>query len=307
NQQEIFAFADAEKLDVVVYNLLSNAIKFTPEGKAITVAINALPGGEYFSIAIQDQGPGVPKEQLEEIFELFREIEHPAGRELKGTGIGLALSREFVRLHKGTIRAENNSDGGLTMTVELRLGAAHFENQQIAAVVDPPIATIPDEPIGQQMHSLSTNPQAPLISPPHGASMSPAEAPLVLLVEDNDELRSFIEGQLNKHYRVVTAGDGEEGLQKANDLAPDLIVSDIMMPKMDGIQLLDRIKNDENTSHIPVVLLSAKYSIESQIEGLRYGADYYITKPFNNEFLIASINNLIHQRKKLFEALVGKA
>ncbi|HEV9038002.1 MAG TPA: two-component regulator propeller domain-containing protein, partial [Puia sp.] len=316
NQQEIFAFADAEKLDVVIYNLLSNAIKFTPEGKAITVAINALPGGEYFSIAIQDQGPGVPKEQLEEIFELFREIEHPAGRELKGTGIGLALSREFVRLHKGTIRAENNSDGGLTMTVELRLGAAHFEKQQIAAVVDPPMTTnVPEEPIGQQMHSLPVStPQAPLISPPHGAlmspphgaSMSPAEAPLVLLVEDNDELRSFIEGQLNKHYRVVTAGDGEEGLQKANDLAPDLIVSDIMMPKMDGIQLLDRIKNDENTSHIPVVLLSAKYSIESQIEGLRYGADYYITKPFNNEFLIASINNLIHQRKKLFEALVGK-
>ena len=107
-------------------------------------------------------------------------------------------------------------------------------------------------------------------------------------------------------YRIETAKDGEEGLQKAVSLIPDLIVSDIMMPKMDGIQMLDKIKNDVNTSHIPVVLLSAKYSIESQIEGLKYGADYYITKPFNNEFLVASIDNLLRQRKKLFESMLEK-
>jgi DNA-binding response OmpR family regulator len=105
---------------------------------------------------------------------------------------------------------------------------------------------------------------------------------------------------------VETAKDGEEGMQKAINLIPDLIVSDIMMPKMDGIQMLDAVKNNVNTSHIPVVLLSAKYSVESQIEGLKYGADYYITKPFNIEFLIASIDNLLRQRKKLFEALVAK-
>jgi YesN/AraC family two-component response regulator len=123
-------------------------------------------------------------------------------------------------------------------------------------------------------------------------------------VEDNDELRTFLKGQLSEFYRVETAKDGHEGFVKAINLIPELIVSDIMMPVMDGIQLLDKIKNDINTSHIPVVLLSAKYSIESQIEGLKYGADYYITKPFNNEFLIASIDNLLRQRKKLFESLV---
>lgn len=294
--QEIFAWADAEKLDVVIYNLLSNAIKFTPEGKAISIIIKSPPEGEFFFIAMQDQGPGVPKEKLEEIFELFREVENTYGRELKGTGIGLALAREFVTLHDGKIWAENNTDGGLTITVKLRLGAEHFSNRQISFVDAPMVTTVQEEPVEQRGQT-------------HIAGMDAAksqETPLVLLVEDNDELRSFIEGQLDQHYRVVTAGDGKEGLQKANDLAPDLIVSDIMMPKIDGIQMLDRIKNDENTSHIPVVLLSARYSIESQIEGLRYGADCYITKPFNTEFLVASIDNLIYQRKKLFKRLIEK-
>jgi signal transduction histidine kinase/DNA-binding response OmpR family regulator/streptogramin lyase len=298
DRQEIFAWADVEKLDVVIYNLLSNAIKFTSGGKSINIIIKSPPEEEFFFIAIRDQGPGVPEEKLEEIFELFREVENTNGRELKGTGIGLALSREFVKLHDGKIWAENNTDGGLTITVKLRLGTEHFKNQQISFVDASVVRTIHEEPIEQQVHS-------PGAGSVRGAAKNEG-TPLVLLVEDNDELRSFIEGQLNQHYRVVTAGNGKDGLQKAADLAPDLIVSDIMMPGIDGIQLLDRIKNDENTSHIPVVLLSAKYSIESQIEGLKYGADYYITKPFNTEFLITSINNLIRQRKKLFEALVEK-
>jgi len=137
------------------------------------------------------------------------------------------------------------------------------------------------------------------------SSASP-QAPLVLLVEDNDELRTFLSSQLSEFYRVEVAKNGEEGWKKAVQLIPDLILSDIMMPVMDGIQMLDKIKNDINTSHIPVVLLSARYSIESRMEGLRYGADCYITKPFHNEFLIASIDNLLRQRKKLFNSLVNK-
>src|SRR6185437_13622412 len=160
----------------------------------------------------------------------------------------------------------------------------------------PTETSVHEENLGQQAHP-------PIVR--NDAAKSPG-GPLVLLVEDNDELRSFIEDQLSEHYRVVTAGNGEEGLQKANDLAPDLIVSDIVMPGMGGIEMLDRIKNEENTSHIPVVLLSAKCSVESHIEGLKYGADHYITKPFNTEFLVAAIHNLIHQRKKLFETLVAR-
>lgn len=296
DQKELFAWVDAEKLDVVVYNLLANAIKFTPEERSINIFIRSIASAQSFSIAVQDQGSGVPKEKLSAIFELFQEGEHTNGRELKGTGIGLALSREFVNLHGGTIWAENNKDGGLTVTVQLKSGSEHYKQKEVSFVDAPQPLPVVEKPIEQR-----------ILSQIEGNGLSQKqEAPLVLLVEDNDELRAFIKGQLSEYYTVETAKDGEEGWQKAIHLSPDLIVSDIMMPKMDGLQMLDKIKNDVNTSHIPVVLLSAKYSIESQIEGLRYGADYYITKPFNNEFLIASIDNLLRQRKKLFEALVEK-
>jgi signal transduction histidine kinase/ligand-binding sensor domain-containing protein/DNA-binding response OmpR family regulator len=291
DEKELMAWVDAEKLDVVVYNLLANAIKFTPEGKSIKILIRSLVSMQSFSIAVQDQGPGVPREKLSAIFELFQEGEHTNGRKLKGTGIGLALSREFVNLHGGKIWAENNKDGGLTVTVQLKSGSEHYKQKEVSFVdVPQTLPVVAGVPRLEDVAHLS----------------SPSGTPVVLLVEDNDELRTFIKGQLSEYYTVETARDGEEGLQKALNLIPDLIVSDIMMPKMDGLQMLDRVKNDVNTSHIPVVLLSAKYSIESQIEGLRYGADYYITKPFNNEFLIASIDNLLRQRKKLFDALVEK-
>ncbi|MBO9202488.1 MULTISPECIES: hybrid sensor histidine kinase/response regulator transcription factor [Niastella] len=296
DQKECIAWVDAEKLDVVIYNLLANAIKFTPEGRSIRILISADPAVQSFTIAVQDQGPGVPKDKLEQIFELFQEGAHTNGRELKGTGIGLALSREFVQLHGGNIWAENNPGGGLTVTVKLQLGAEHYKQQDASFVEQPATTPVVERPIEQQVLSQIEG---------NGVHQN-SEAPLVLLVEDNDELRAFIKAQLSEYYRVETAKDGAEGLQKVIQLIPDLVVSDIMMPKMDGLQMLEKIKNDENTSHIPVVLLSAKYSIESQIEGLRYGADYYIPKPFNNEFLIASIDNLLHQRKKLFEALVEK-
>lgn len=294
--KELFVWVDDEKLDVVIYNLIGNAVKFTPEGKSIRILISSLPAEQSFSIAVYDQGHGVPADKLEEIFELFQEGDNLKGRALKGTGIGLALSREFIHLHGGKIWAENNTDGGLTVVVKLKTGAEHYPQEAVSAVDGHTMASAVEKPIEQQILAGLGN---------SGMSQN-QEAALVLLVEDNDELRIFIKGQLSEHYRVETATDGEEGLQKAISLVPDLIVSDIMMPEMDGIQMLDKIKNDVNTSHIPVVLLSAKYSIESQIEGLRYGADYYITKPFNNAFLIASIDNLLLQRKKLFEGLVEK-
>jgi signal transduction histidine kinase/ligand-binding sensor domain-containing protein/DNA-binding response OmpR family regulator len=294
-QKELIAWVDAEKLDVIVYNIIGNAVKFTPEGKAIQIFIRTIIEEHSFSIAVYDQGPGVAKEKLEDIFELFHEGEQVGNRQLKGTGIGLSLSREFVKLHGGDIWAEKNEDGGLTVTVKLKLGSEHYKGD--VSFVD-------------LLHTSNVYPkkveQQLLPSLAHASFNKDNEAPLVLLVEDNDELRVFIKGQLSEFYRVQVAQNGEEGFGKALSLLPDLIVSDIMMPVMDGIQMLDKIKNDVNTSHIPVVLLSAKYSIESQIEGLKYGADYYITKPFNNEFLIASIENLLRQRKKLFERLVEK-
>ncbi|SIT22264.1 Two component regulator propeller [Filimonas lacunae] len=291
---ELFVTVDAEKLDVVIYNLIGNAIKFTPEQKFIKIYIQSIAEEQSFSIAVYDQGCGVPAEKLEAIFELFQEGDNVKNRALKGTGIGLALSREFILLHGGKIWAENNADGGLTVSVTLKTNADKQETAN-AGKVDTSMTAV-GVPGQQQLLPAAVDNDA----------LPGEEAALVLLVEDNDELRAFIKAQLSAHYRVETAHDGEEGLRKALHLLPDLIVSDIMMPNMDGIQMLDKIKHDVNTSHIPVVLLSARYSVESQIEGLRYGADYYITKPFHNDFLIASINNLLQQRRQLFEALMEK-
>ncbi|MEI6948377.1 two-component regulator propeller domain-containing protein [Paraflavisolibacter sp. H34] len=296
-QKSLMAWVDAEKLETVLYNLLGNAFKFTPDGKTITINIRPVPGENYFTIEVSDQGPGVAPDKLQAIFELYYEGEQRAGTDLKGTGIGLALARELVALHGGTIKAANNEQGGLAVSVQLPLGRDHFDPAQVTFVEAPvPAAPVPGKTIGEQL----------LPQPRYAEAPKGAETPMVLLVEDNDELRSFLKGQLGEVYRVEAAANGAEGWQKARELMPDLIVSDIMMPVMDGIQLLDKVRNDRETSHIPVVLLSAKYAVESQVEGLKYGADYYITKPFENEFLLACIDNLLRQRKSLFEALVEK-
>jgi signal transduction histidine kinase/DNA-binding response OmpR family regulator len=291
-QPEVIAWVDAEKLDIVIFNLLANAVKFTPEGKAIAINMAQLPAEQSFLIAVSDQGPGVDADKLKDIFDLFYEADHPATTQ-KGSGIGLALSKELVHLHGGDIWAVNNESGGLTVSVVIKIGSG--PDKQSEPTIDdmhhePPVYPETEHHELPQVVQATDNPQAPL----------------VLLVEDNDELRLFLSSQLSEFYRVEVAGNGEEGWKKAVQLIPDLIVSDIMMPVMDGIQMLDKIKSDINTSHIPVVLLSARYSIESRIEGLRYGADCYITKPFHNEFLIASIDNLLRQRKKLFDLLVSK-
>lgn len=296
SKPELLAWVDAEKLDVIIYNILGNALKFTPDRKSISVFIKEHPAEECFSIAVSDQGPGVPKEQLKDIFELFYEGDHPQERTLKGTGIGLALCREFVELHEGKIWATNNEQTGLTVTFKLKIKPSSFGDKGTAAV-QPPEKQFNKDNIEKPIIASTTKPNN---------RVQGSQAPLVLLVEDNDELRNFLSEQLGEYYRVEVAKDGQEGLRKAVDLVPDLVLSDIMMPIMDGIQLLDKVKNSVSTSHIPVVLLSAKHSIESQVEGLKYGADYYITKPFSNEFLVASINNLLNQRKKLFESLFQK-
>jgi DNA-binding response OmpR family regulator len=293
--QHLYAWLDAEKLDVIIYNLLGNAVKFTHEGKMIKMLIAFSPHEENFSIAVHDQGAGVEEEQLKNIFELFYEGEHAAARELKGTGIGLALSKEFVHLHGGEIWAYNNKDGGLTVTFKLKVDPKHCAGDEVST------APMREKPLNGK--SLEQQRQTP---PTYSHVAKDSQSPLILLVEDNDDLRTFLNNQLSEYYRVETARNGEEGLDKAIALFPDLIVSDIMMPVMDGIQMLDKIKSNLNTSHIPVVLLSARYSIESQIEGLEYGADFYITKPFNSEILKASIDNLLRQRKKLFESIVQK-
>lgn len=293
-QQQIPAWIDAEKMDIVIYNILANAFKFTSAGKEINIAISMDSVKETINIEISDQGGGVAADHLADIFELYYEGDHGDGQNLKGTGIGLALSKELVELHHGKISAQNNSRHGLTATVEIRMGKDHFIDDEVMFVDQPVIEH-------ELWKTMEGSPQTIAAEVTHNQD---EKLPLVLLVEDNNELRTFLNIQLSELYRVETAENGAVGLCKALELLPDIILSDVMMPVMNGIEMLDQLKNNHTTSHIPVVILSAKFSIENQIEGLNYGADYYITKPFHNDFLIASIQNLLQKRKKIFEMLM---
>ncbi|HEY4327498.1 MAG TPA: two-component regulator propeller domain-containing protein [Mucilaginibacter sp.] len=287
----VYAWIDADKIETVLYNLISNAYKFTPVNRKITVNIRT--DYELVFIEVKDEGCGVVPEELKLIFELYHEGKHPESAGLKGSGIGLALAKDLVELHKGQINAVNNPRGGLSVTVQLPIAANHI----IAASNDNAIDARPgnktvDEALINEEEFM---PEASVM----------ASAPFLLLVEDNTDMRSFLKSQLGGTYRVEVAENGVLGLKMAQEKQPDLILSDIMMPEMDGIEMLYHLKNDVVTSHIPVVLLSAKNAIENQIKGLQYGADFYISKPFDNELLFAAVANILTKRKNYLDSITS--
>jgi CheY-like chemotaxis protein/AraC-like DNA-binding protein len=292
----LFVRFDPDKMETVLYNLLSNAFKYAPVGTTVTVSINAsaIPG--EIALCVADQGCGVPDNDLLNIFNLYHESYHPDTRTLKGTGIGLALVKDFVELHGGSVVAQNGENGGLQIIMKIPL------------VTDAGSEEVNYTPAGYAADNLFLDrPSGKTIDDGVSIHLTNAEdTPLLLLVEDNDDMRKFIRTQLQSHYKVEVAENGKAGLDKAQKIMPDLILSDVMMPKLDGIQMLDMLKNNELTSHIPVILLSAKSAIESQVAGLTYGADYYITKPFNNAFLLAAVNNILNQRKKIVQKISSK-
>lgn len=281
SEETIIASIDEEKMDSVVFNLLSNAFKFTPEKGAISVVVRESLEANKVQIEVKDTGVGVPKNQEESLFTVFSSYHRADQENYTGTGIGLALSRELVELHGGKLTYQPTKGGGATFCVELK-SIPQKNKQQIV-------------PIGQKRPGVNGK---ELVGVSRRTVRNKSR---ILIVEDNQELRMFLHMQLGDDFLVEGAANGKEGLQKAIELQPDIILSDVMMPVMDGIQLLEQIKNNFDTSHIPVVLLTAKSSVESKIEGLRYGADAYMTKPFNNEQLKAQLENLLHQRVLLRE------
>jgi len=279
----LVGWLDRHKFEVIFYNLLGNAIKFSDDGAKIWIKLNSADRPGYFQLTVADEGRGVSDNDLHQIFNLYFQGSHLPLTGIKGTGIGLALSKELVDLHQGKIWATHNHPRGLKITLELEQSQAalNYQYQGSTQVEDPE-------------SEIELNESNTLIK---------RDLPSLLIVEDNQDLQKFLKDKFLDTYLVTTASDGEEGLEKARAMIPNLILSDVMMPKKDGIQLLDELKNDGSTSHIPVILLSAKFSIESQIEGLKYGADYYLAKPFNFALLKAAVDNIIIRRKYAFQQI----
>jgi DNA-binding response OmpR family regulator len=290
---EIEAWFDQDKLEKVFFNLLSNAFKFTADGGHIALLITQ--NDTSIDIRVRDNGVGIEPEFQEQIFKRFYERSDTRQTMIKGTGIGLAISKQMVALHRGEIAVENNRDEifhkGTTFTVRLPKGYAHFDEQveiKQGSSKQPlqhyhPI--IPD-------HSVIASPQIDEIQ------ASSDQLSKLLIVEDNADVRTYIQQVFSDTYQIVIAENGEEGLKEAEKELPDLIISDVMMPKMDGITFCHQIKTTLETSHIPVILLTARTASLFKIEGLKTGADDYLTKPFNPEELRLRVRNTIKSRQE---------
>ncbi len=277
------AVYDKDKLEKIITNLLSNAFKYTPEGGEITVVLHT--DGTHLSFEVSDTGAGMSKEEVEKVFERFYRVE---GTEAKGSGIGLALTKELVELHNGQINISSTVGKGTTFKVRLPYRKIDLPD---SILVVKPTAENQEQP---QMESPTT------ARPKQETSADP-ELPLVLVVEDNADLREFIGGMLSDAYRVLKAVDGLQSERMASEHIPDVVISDVMMPGQDGYALCHRLKTNKKTSHIPVILLTAKAGQSNKMEGLNRGADAYLTKPFDEKELLIRVKNLIAARQKIWE------
>lgn len=263
---------DPEKMRQVLNNILKNALKFSPKNSV--VSIETFVRKNRLHIEIADEGRGIPDDQKKKVFERFYQYEGQTIAE--GTGIGLAIAKEFVEIHGGTIRIEDNHPRGTTFIIEIPL-------QDSPTSFSPEIKEV-HCPKAQEFKRMDRH------------------KPSLLIVEDHHQIRHYIKSCLENEYRFYEAENGKIGIEMARERLPDLIISDIMMPETDGLELIRVLKNDVSTSHIPIILLTARGALEDKIAGLEHGADDYLVKPFNKEELEARVRNLLDNRKRLREA-----
>jgi len=288
--ENLYVSYDQDKVERILFNLLSNAFKFTPSGGTVTVELRQLPdqdGRVLLELKVRDSGIGIPKDRLEKIFDRFFQNETSSSILNQGSGIGLSITKEFVKMHRGEISVESAPNLGSVFTVSLSL--------------------IPVELAGQQQNDPKNT---DLPNPEHDGNAEKKEpadkrlrlknAPVILLVEDNEDFRFYLKDNLGLYYNIVEASNGKEGWQKTLSVHPHLIVSDISMPEMNGKKLCAKLKSDGRTKHIPIILLTALTAEEEQLKGLETGANDFMTKPFNFEILHSKIKNLLtlHQTFK---------
>lgn len=288
-KESFHMYFDKDNVQKILNNLLSNAFKFTPDQGRISVDISN--DSKCYIIEVRDSGKGIPEAQIPLVFERFQQLENDVDGQQAGSGIGLALIKELVELHHGKIKVESEIDVGSVFKVMLPVRDIVYKNDQIASPYNADHAVIVD----QELTPIKNDSE----SPSSETEQHERTIPIVLIVEDNEDLRNYIKQTMSVSYHVMEAKDGLEGKEMAIETVPDIIISDLMMPKMDGIELCDAIRGDQKTSHIPLILLTAKANIESRLEGLQSGADDYLTKPFDAEELLVRVKNLVEQRRKL--------
>ena len=295
-----FHLIDSRKVQQVISNLISNAIKFSPENSLIKIRAGIEPTktGDYLFFSIQDSGPGIPKEEKEKVFDRFHRVQSDLTNNTPGTGIGLALAKELVELLGGTIRVTETKVSGATFFFTLPLEKAETSHST-SNIQKPAIDSLQ---LKQTLEGSKTA-AGGRIKNESTIDSTVSESPLILLVEDHLDVHQFIRSCIPEKYRTISAMNGNEGYELAVENVPDLIISDVMMPEMDGYTMCEKLKSHKATSHIPIVLLTAKSDTLSRITGLKQGADAYLAKPFDKEELLIRIDNMFNLIDKLKQRL----
>jgi CheY-like chemotaxis protein/anti-sigma regulatory factor (Ser/Thr protein kinase) len=287
-------YIDKQMWEKIVFNLLSNAFKYTLDG---SITLRLFADNENAILEVEDTGVGIPKKDLPHMFERFHRVENVVGRTYEGTGIGLSLIKELVQLHAGTIGVKSKEGKGSTFTVKIPFGKEHLPAGQTYETPAELEEVISDAYI-EEATSLLANKGTKINDTGQLAKELFKDTSTVLVVDDNADMRQHIQSLLAKHFNVITAVNGLEALHKIRSEKPSLVVSDIMMPIMDGIQLLKAIKEDKEHGSMPIILLTARAGEESKIEGYQTGADDYLVKPFSSKELVARVKAQIKIVKK---------
>lgn len=292
-EKEVVAWIDPINFDKVIINLLSNAFKFTPNDGTVTVALRVLSDKNWLEISVSDTGVGINENEMNKIFERFYQIRNSSNNSNIGTGIGLHLTQSLVKLHHGDIKVESNEGCGSRFIITLPLGNNHLRPEEMDHQKDMPI-----------LQTVST-PVETLIESEDDCVVRSKSKHRVLIVEDDEEIRKYLAAELSGLYHIAQCSNGKEALGQILKKSPTLVISDVMMPEMDGLTLCRKIKKNVNINHIPVILLTAKNSEEDNMEGLDIGVDAYITKPFNIDIVKKTIDNIIKNREVLRNCFTG--
>lgn len=299
----IYAWVDRDKFEKIFFNLLSNAFKYTPNGKKVT--INLITDSTQVTISVSDEGIGIAPEKQQSLFYRFETLAQYNILQ-PSSGIGLSLVRELIELHHGNIQVKSEPGSGSEFIVTFPKEEKVFKDDEQAEFIlsdsDHISSTMQ---VVEETTDTTISPQTTHVENENKTDANDDKTS-ILIVEDNNELRHFLWNILSETYTVLEATNGEEGLKYAQQHIPDLIISDVMMPVMDGLDMVKAIKADHNTCHIPIIILSAKSSLDDRIAGLEQGIDDYITKPFSSTYLKTRILSLLRQRKQLQELYLSK-